>query len=842
MASLSRTLDSERLLAQAGWVRALARRLVLDEALAEDVVQDTWVAALERPPGADGRGGLRAWLAAVARNLALRRRRRELARAAVERAAARRESIGGGEEELERMQLQRALVDAVLALEEPYRSAVVLRHLDGLSAAEIARRQGCSSAAARQRVSRGLAELRERLAREHGPVWRGCLALAPLLGRGWSGLAGSGGIVMGGKLTLGVAGAALALLAVWLVIADGAGRAEPGRAGDAGRTALVPRSPPAEEGLEPPQGSLVQGSGIAAQAAPGARVPHARPYDGPEPAAFPLRGRVTDTLGRPLAEAVLRIVRGSSPIELVSGPDGIVAGELPAELRGERTLEALREGYVSRSLELDLALPFTLALEALPAIAGRLLDPRSSPVAPPGYVKVEVLDARTNESKRSEVELAEDGTFRLEWLPLGRLVGVEARARGFAATEVALDRGLEPDRTVELDLVLARGAVVTGTVLDGRSREPVPGATVWMDTFEPEEDSVHPVTRADERGRFRLEGANEDPRFQDGARVVFFQLVAEAEGYVATPTRAYGALANDEHAYDFELLLEPAGCSLRIEARLADGRPAGGATVWAIDAQGNAFFESADGGGIHEFRDLPAGPFGLWLAFEEKRQVPVVGAPSGIASVEVTSGTHALRVDLELARLEARSLVLVLQPPGSASLAGRVVDVHGRGVAGFTVCSQLNFQLGNLMLASGWDETETGADGAYRFDGLHAGKYQVWAKVEGTSLACAQPRHTYVDVDQDRKTEVPLLRVGACLTIEGRVEPLEHDLAALELAALDPTSGARLATTRPTADGSFRFEPLVEQEYEVVLSRGDAVLDRASAGPASSSGLFLRAR
>jgi hypothetical protein len=109
-------------------------------------------------------------------------------------------------------------------------------------------------------------------------------------------------------------------------------------------------------------------------------------------------------------------------------------------------------------------------------------------------------------------------------------------------------------------------------------------------------------------------------------------------------------------------------------------------------------------------------------------------------------------------------------------------------------------------------------------------------------MACAQPASTYVEVATDQRTEVEDLLVGACLTIEGRIEGSGLEFAALELAALDPASGADLAGARPEADGSFRFEPLVARAYEVVLRRGGEVLDRATIGPANASGLFLRAR
>ena len=43
------------LLAEASWIEALAERLVRDEATARDVVQTTWLEAIERPPRAGER-------------------------------------------------------------------------------------------------------------------------------------------------------------------------------------------------------------------------------------------------------------------------------------------------------------------------------------------------------------------------------------------------------------------------------------------------------------------------------------------------------------------------------------------------------------------------------------------------------------------------------------------------------------------------------------------------------------------------------------------------------------------------------------------------------------------
>ena len=90
MNGASRPIDPAELLANAGNLRALARRLVADDHDADDVVQQTFVAAVERPPRADV--PLRPWLARVARNFALRTLRGRRRRAALEAVATPRDA------------------------------------------------------------------------------------------------------------------------------------------------------------------------------------------------------------------------------------------------------------------------------------------------------------------------------------------------------------------------------------------------------------------------------------------------------------------------------------------------------------------------------------------------------------------------------------------------------------------------------------------------------------------------------------------------------------------------------------------------------------------------------
>ena len=117
--------DPEALLAQREFVRGLALRLVHDAHKADDLVQETWLAALENAPARPR--SLRAWLARVARNLALKAARGEIRRGRREHRAARPDQTPGTADVVERLAVERRVVDAVMALDEPFRTTLLLR-------------------------------------------------------------------------------------------------------------------------------------------------------------------------------------------------------------------------------------------------------------------------------------------------------------------------------------------------------------------------------------------------------------------------------------------------------------------------------------------------------------------------------------------------------------------------------------------------------------------------------------------------------------------------------------------------------------------------------------------
>ena len=127
--------DIETLAKESRWVDALARRLVGDRHLAEDVVQETWVQAMRAESNATH--SLRAVLGRIVRNVAAGMHRRENLRREHERERARR----GGPDPIQpstqdmvvRVEQQKLLAEAVLQLEEPYRRTILQRFFEGVT-------------------------------------------------------------------------------------------------------------------------------------------------------------------------------------------------------------------------------------------------------------------------------------------------------------------------------------------------------------------------------------------------------------------------------------------------------------------------------------------------------------------------------------------------------------------------------------------------------------------------------------------------------------------------------------------------------------------------------------
>jgi RNA polymerase sigma-70 factor (ECF subfamily) len=199
-------LPPDNLLAHASFVRGLARALVAGDHDVDDVVQETWLAALGSS-GSEIRKP-RSWLASITRRRAARlhRTRASLDKRHAEAAQARQ--VESPHQLAARREIIQRVSSALATLPAHYQDALVLRYYEALPPREVARRLEIPVETARTRIRRGLERLREILDEEHeGGRAAWALPLAGLLGPGAAGTGvgtlAVGGIVVAALLILG---------------------------------------------------------------------------------------------------------------------------------------------------------------------------------------------------------------------------------------------------------------------------------------------------------------------------------------------------------------------------------------------------------------------------------------------------------------------------------------------------------------------------------------------------------------------------------------------------------------------------------------------------------------
>lgn len=147
-----------------------AMSITRDPSQAGDLVQDTFVRALERSGQYRGEAPLGAWLRRILHNLAIDRTRRASHEVIVEEIEERWRDDDYTVDPAavaERAETREELEDALVRLPFIYRVAVVLHDVEGWTVREIAETTDVSIAAAKQRLRRGRMSLVSALAEGH---------------------------------------------------------------------------------------------------------------------------------------------------------------------------------------------------------------------------------------------------------------------------------------------------------------------------------------------------------------------------------------------------------------------------------------------------------------------------------------------------------------------------------------------------------------------------------------------------------------------------------------------------------------------------------------------------
>ncbi|HVG94538.1 MAG TPA: sigma-70 family RNA polymerase sigma factor, partial [Planctomycetota bacterium] len=466
-------------LAHADFVRGVARAVLGGDDRVEDVVQDTWlVAARQRPRRASA---LRAWLAVVARNLAYRVLRGSKRRALRERKAARTEGLPDAAEIAEREEVRSRLVAALLALEEPYRSALLLRYYEDLSVPEVALRLGVPLETARTRLRRGLDRLRERLGARRPDTRRSLAVLVvPSAIRSgpssWPALLG----VVAVKKALAVAVAVLLLVALgWTVLGPWLTREQ------------APETAPSQAAVLDPRDATPT---LAAPAAPTVRAPAV--------AATPsATGRVVDGAGAPVAGA--RVFAWRDDVDVVVDP-GAPAGGATSSTRTDAsgtfrvplegkapgfTLLATATGFAPAAVTgVQAGDDVTITLPESVSIHGTVRDLEERPIA---GARVAWTGFVGGAKFTAETASGADGAYRLRGLTPGAFHALlrdslDVSAEGYAPVRTSRAKawanpsGAGASDGFTWDVWLGRGATIRGRVVDADSGAAVASARVVL--------------------------------------------------------------------------------------------------------------------------------------------------------------------------------------------------------------------------------------------------------------------------------------------------------------------------------------------------------------------------
>jgi RNA polymerase sigma factor (sigma-70 family) len=682
MAEAAPTADE--LLAHTEWLTRLARALVGDAA-AGDVVQDTYEAALTKPPKREGPLG--PWLGGVARNVARMATRGRVRREQREAHAPVLDEVPSPEQLVARVEMQQRVGRIVLELPEPLRSTLLLRFFEGMTAAEIARVQGIPAATVRSRVKDALDRIRATLDAEHGNnrrAWAVLLAPLPAVPKGAAALAGGLLVKTSVKVLLAV------IVAAGLVAGTRVAGLWGGKKDD--NAALTAQKPvagkPAPKAVDAPP--------------PAATRDMPAIHDDDPKGTLRLEGQVIDEHDAPVAHAFVAI-DANPPMIVETESDGgfVFEGLIRRDYRIEATAGERYAGPARLRLG-DNPEPVTLRMRKGGSVDVVITERQGG--APVSGAEVELRSTLTWKATTNAEGVAQLRGVGAGWAPL------VARAKGFAPAAMMLGTSGNADTTEHVALSLAHGASLSGRVVDYKHK-PVAGARVVatsasepLPVVDPRRDGV--LTGVD--GSFSI------PAVSAGT----WRLTATSGD--SAPVTSVPITVDGEHTRGGVVLMLAAGAAVRGTVKDTAGAPIAGADVSVV---------------VHGF--VP------WRtrrqAFtDSKGTFAITGlAPRAVDVVAWHDTGASAIVAVDLAAKRDHDVTLTLDINGA--IAGTVVDKNGQPIGDAQVVAEPDWTGGTADRAAfgvrGVQETVTDQAGAFRFGGLPDGSYRVRAARPGAPEA-----------------------------------------------------------------------------------------------------------
>lgn len=580
----------------------VARHLAGRRGDPEDLVQATFLAAIERASTFDAERPLVPWLVGILINQSRLARRRLSPNLDDETSVVPTDATQGTE--LEAGELNEAVTKALGELPESYKDVLVAHLAEGKKPHEIARDLGRPQGTVRAQIHRGL-----RLLRRSMPVGLSLGALAMFRGTGLAqvraevlaqaarraGLpppVATSAALRISALSLGVAVISCALWFAWR-------SEEPDAALE--RVAISDAA-----ALEAPPASARVSAAVERPPSPAAVAPGQPPP--PVPGAT--HGTLVVFVQRgddptPIAGQRVRLLPWGEPRwfervdEGVSDRNGIVRFENQGP--GRAGVFADDGSHAREWIVAGREMTVKLTLVAGVRVSGRVVDARGAPVA---GALVDVIDefdappAQTSAPTDAAGEFVLEGVDRLHWV---------AARKERAGTSRSLWLGVPSfgDATARVELVLGPpGALVRGRVVDELG-EPVANASVrlehthdraptWGGDGSVRVDPPASFVRTDGEGRFAIDGV-------PSKRV---RVAAEAPDFA----RAELAVEAGDPGFDDVVLRLERGGSLRGVARYADGQVASGATIEAhVEGFSAPIVARSGADGAYTFPHVPRG-------------------------------------------------------------------------------------------------------------------------------------------------------------------------------------------------------------------------------------------